>query len=309
MITIYKSTDQGLEVVPEICKGCWINATDPTPEEITGLRALGVPPEFITYPLDVDERARVEKEDGETMIVLRVPFARGQAADIPFITIPLGIVLDGQWILTICKHDSEILHEFIAGRIRSFSTGKRNRFVLHLLLNTAARYLSHLREINRAVDQLEDQLERSMRNNALMGLLKYQKSLVHFTTALRSNQVMLERLQRSQFFKTYPDDEDLLEDVITENQQAIEMTNIASDILSSMMDAFASIISNNMNIVIKLLTAVTIVLTLPTLISSFYGMNVTLPLQNWPHTAWLILAASVGVALLVARVFMKRDLM
>ncbi len=309
MITIYKTTDQGLEVVPEICKGCWINATDPTPEEIAGLRGLGVPPEFITYPLDVDERARVEKEDGETMIVLRIPFARGQAADIPFTTIPLGIVLDGQWILTICKHDTEILREFVAGRIRSFSTGKRNRFVLHLLLYTATRYLNHLREINRAVDQLEDQLERSMRNHALMGLLKYQKSLVYFTTALRSNQVMLERLQRSQFFKTYPDDEDLLEDVITENQQAIEMTNIASDILSSMMDAFASIISNNMNIVIKLLTAVTIVLTLPTLISSFYGMNVTLPLQDWPYTAWLILAASVGMALLVVRVFVKRDWM
>jgi magnesium transporter len=148
-----------------------------------------------------------------------------------------------------------------------------------------------------------------MRNHALMGLLKYQKSLVYFTTALHSNQVMLERLQRSQFFKTYPDDEDLLEDVITENQQAIEMTNIASDILSSMMDAFASIISNNMNIVIKLLTAVTIVLTLPTLISSFYGMNVTLPMQDWPYTAWLILAVSVGMALLVARVFVKRDWM
>jgi magnesium transporter len=148
-----------------------------------------------------------------------------------------------------------------------------------------------------------------MRNHALMGLLKYQKSLVYFTTALRSNQVMLERLQRSQFFKTYPDDEDLLEDVITENQQAIEMTNIASNILSSMMDAFASIISNNMNIVIKLLTAVTIVLTLPTLISSFYGMNVTLPMQDWPYTAWLILAVSVGMALLVARVFVKRDWM
>ena len=309
MITVYKTTEQSLEVVEEVGKGCWINAIDPTAEEILQLHALGVPPEFITYPLDVDERARVEKEDGETMIVLRIPFVQGQTADIPYITIPLGIVLDGQWILTICKHDNEIIRGFATGRLRGFSTGKRNRFILRLLLTTATRYLSYLREINRAVDQLEDQLERSMRNHALMGLLKYQKSLVYFTTALRSNQVMLERLQRSQFFKTYPDDEDLLEDVITENQQAIEMTNIASDILSSMMDAFASIISNNMNIVIKLLTAVTIVLTLPTLITGFYGMNVPLPLQGWPHTVWLILVASVGMAVIVARLFMKWDWM
>jgi magnesium transporter len=309
MITFYKTTDQGLQVVEEICKGCWINVVDPIPQEIEQLRELGVPPEFITYPLDVDERARIEKEDGETLLVLRIPFAQGPAADIPFVTIPLGIVLDNQWILTICKYDNEIIRDFAAGRVRGLATGKRNRFILYLLLHTATRYLSYLREINKTVDHFEDQLLASMRNHALMGLLKYQKSLVYFTTALRANQVMMERLQRGQFFKTYPDDEDLLEDVITENQQAIEMTNIANNILSSMMDAFASIISNNMNVVIKFLAAVTIVLTLPTLISSFYGMNVNLPLAGWQHTAWLILTVSILLAVGVAWIFVKRDWM
>ncbi len=309
MITILKSGDQGLEALEEITKGCWINVVDPTPAELVRLRELNVPAEFITYPLDLDERPRVEREDGETMILLRVPHAQGETADVPYTTIPLGIVMDGQWIMTVCRHDHDLLRELSGGKMRGLSTAKRNRFILQLLLSAANKYLAHLREINKAVDVLEDRLQMSMKNRELMELLKYQKSLVYFTTALKANELMMERLHRTGFFRTYPDDEDLLEDVITENQQAIEMTNIASNILSSMMDAFASIISNNMNVVIKFLTAITIVLTLPTLISSFYGMNVRVPLQEWPYTSWLILLVSAVMALVVARLFLKRDWM
>lgn len=309
MIRYFKSTDTGLEEVEEIVKGCWIHVVDPTPEEVAQIQEWGVPTEFITYPLDLDERARIEREEGETMILLRVPYFQNDTADVPYTTIPLGIVLDSQWIMTICKRDNVIMQEFASGRVRGLSTGKRNRFILLLLLNTASRYLRYLREINKAVDQLEDQLQASMRNHALLGLLKYQKSLVYFATALRANQLMMERLQRSQFFRTYPDDEDLLEDVITENQQAIEMANIASNILSSMMDAFASIISNNMNIVIKFLTAVTIVLTLPMFIASFYGMNVILPLADWEYASWFLLALCILSAGGVAWFFLRRDWM
>jgi magnesium transporter len=309
MIEYFKTTEVGLERADQIIKGCWIHVVDPTPAERSEIEALGVPAEFVTYPLDLDERARLERENGETLLLLRVPHFQGQASDIPYITVPLGIVIDSQWIMTICRHDTELMQQIAAGRLRGLSTGKRNRFILHLLLAVAAKYLSYLREINRAVDMLEDQLQASLRNRELLGLLKYQKSLVYFTTALRANQLMMERLQRSQFFKTYPDDEDLLEDVITENQQAIEMTNIASNILSSMMDAFASIISNNMNVVIKFLTAITIVLTLPTVITSFYGMNVNLPLAEWSYTAWLILGASLTLALVVAWILVRRDWM
>lgn len=309
MISYQKTGEHGLEVVDEIVKNCWINFVDPTPDELDQLRKLELPPEFVTYPLDLDERPRVEKEDGYTLILLRVPYFRGQAADPPYTTIPLGIVLNGHWIMTICRHDHELLQEFAAGKIRGLATAKRNRFVLHILLSAANKYLGYLRDINKVVDTLEDQLQLSMRNRELMGLLKYQKSLVYFTTALKANELMMERLQRSGFFRTYPDDEDLLEDVITENQQAIEMTNIASNILSSMMDAFASIISNNMNVVIKFLTAITIVLTLPTLITSFYGMNVRMPLQEWPYASWLILGVSLVLGVVVARLFLKRDWM
>jgi magnesium transporter len=309
MITIYKTTEHGLEVVPEVCKGCWISAIDPSPNEIAWLQELSLPQEFILYPLDVDERARIEREDGNILIVVRLPSAEAPTADVPFTTHAVGVVLAGQYILTISKRDNEILQELARGRVKDLSTAKRNRFILRFLLNTAAKYLSYLREINRVVDHLEDQLQMSLRNRELLGLLKYQKSLVYFTTALKSNELMMERLQRSQHFAAYPDDTDLLEDVLTENQQAIEMTNIASNILSSMMDAFASIISNNMNTVMKFLAAMTIVLTLPVLVASLFGMNVRLPFQDWPYAFGLVILVSMGSAALVARFFLKRDWM
>lgn len=309
MITYHKTGDQGLEMVGEIVKNCWINVVDPTPDEIAYLRTLEIPPEFITYPLDLDERPRVEKEEGYTLILLRIPYFQGPGADIPYTTIPLGMVLNGQWIMTICRNDHRLLQEFAAGKVRGLATAKRNRFILHMLLSAANSYLGYLREINKIVDALEDQLQMSMRNKELMGLLKYQKSLVYFTTALKANELMMERLHRSGFFRVYPDDEDLLEDVITENQQAIEMTNIASNILSSMMDAFASIISNNMNIVMKFLAAITIVLTVPPLITGFYGMNVRVPLQDWPYTSLVILGFSVIITIVVTRIFLKKDWM
>jgi magnesium transporter len=309
MITIYKSTDQGLEVISEVTRGCWVNVVDPTADEIAQLKELGIPPEFITYPLDLDERARVEREDGELLILLRAPFYQGPTADIPYATMPLGVVLDSQWILTISRRSTEVLQELAAGRVRGLSTAKRNRFILHLLHLTASKYLSYLREINKALDILEDQLQVSTRNKELLGILRYQKSLVYFTEALRSNELMMERLQRGQFFTTYPDDEDLLEDALTENQQAIAMTNITTDILSSTMDAFASIISNNVNIVMKFLAAATIILMIPNILSSFWGMNVGVPMANWPWAFPVILGLSVLLALLVARIFIRRDWM
>jgi len=194
-----------------------------------------------------------------------------------------------------------------SGRMRGISTNKRNRLTLNLFLRTATQYLNYLREINRRVDALEDKLQRSMRNQEVLELLKYEKSLTYFTTALKSNELMMERLQRSQLFQTYPDDLELLEDVLTENQQAIEMVNIAGAILSQMMDAFASIISNNLNIVMKFLASITIVLSLPTLVASLYGMNVGLPFENNPLAFLFILVLSVVLSVSVAWVFRKRD--
>jgi magnesium transporter len=193
------------------------------------------------------------------------------------------------------------------GKLRGISTAKRNRFLLHLFLLTAQQYLVDLRAINKAVDALEDKLQASLRNREVLELLKYQKSLTYFTTALKANQLMMDRLQKGQMFKMFPDDEDLLEDALTEIGQAIEMTNISSGILSQMMDAFASIISNNLNAVMKFLASVTIILALPTLVASIYGMNVTLPLSGHPSAFWAVLGFAVVVSLLVVVIFWRRD--
>jgi magnesium transporter len=307
MITIYKSTDAGLITLTEPTEGCWINVIDPTPDEFAHLEKMGIPRDYLSYPLDIDERSRVERENGELLIVLRVPLFNGKTADIPYSTIPLGIILTGQYLLTVCKQENGILQDMVCGRARGLSTPKRYRFILRLLLMTATTYLNYLREITKTVDALEDQLQLSTRNREVYELLKYQKSLTYFTTALKSNELMMERLQRSSLFKTFPEDDDLLEDVITENQQAIEMTNITSNILSSMMDAFASIISNNLNAVMKFLASITIIVSLPTLISSFYGMNVKLPFMDSPWAFLITVALAVVVTLAVALFFARKD--
>lgn len=307
MITIYANRENGLATQSELTGSSWLNVIDPTPEEIARLQDLGIYPDFITYPLDLDEQARMEREDGQILIVLRIPCYQGESADIPYITIPLGIILTDKLVVTICKRDNEILQAFTSGRVRDLTPGKKYRFVLRLLLRTAQTYLANLREINKVVEVLEDRLQMSTRNKEVLDLLKYQKSLTYFTTALKANDLLVERLQRIQIFKAYPEDEDLLEDVLIENKQAIEMTNIASNILSSMMDAFASIISNNLNVVMKFLTSVTIVLSIPTIIFGYYGMNVSLPMMKHPIAFLGILGATMVVMLLVVLMFWRRD--
>lgn len=307
MISIYKSLDGALVSQPEITGGSWINAINPTPEEIACLQSLGVPQDYILYPLDLDERARTERENGDLLIVLRIPYFNGKDADVPYTTVPLGIILTPEHIITVCKLETDMLREFANGRVRDISTNKRLRFVMRILLATATKYLNYLREITKAVDFLEDQLQLSTRNREVLGLLKYQKSLTYFTTALKSNELMMERLQRSQLLHTYPEDEDLLEDVLTENQQAIEMTSITSNILSSMMDAFASIISNNLNSVMKFLASITIVVSLPATVAAFFGMNVHLPLELNPQAFLLIVFISLGVSIAAAVIFWRRD--
>jgi magnesium transporter len=307
MITTYKNIDNGLTRLAEPTSGSWINVINPTPEEIAQLESLGIPQDYIHYPLDLDERARTERDNGELLIVLRIPFYQGNSVDIPYTTLPLGIILTDRFLITICKFENSMIQEFITGRVRNLSTGKRHRFVLRILFNAANLYLNYLREITKSVDILEDQLQRSTRNKEVLELLKYQKSLTLFTTALKSNELMMERLQRSRIFETYPEDEDLLEDVLTENRQAIEMTNISSNILSSMMDAFASIISNNLNGVMKFLASVTILLSIPTMIASFFGMNVHIPLEAHPLAFLFILLGSALAGVFAAYIFWKRD--
>jgi magnesium transporter len=308
MLTIYKTTDKGLEKLDDVVPNCWVDLTDPTTDEMERIKAEGVPHDFLIYPLDIDERSRTEREDdGTLLVVLRIPYYAGPKEDVPYRTMPLGIILTSQFIVTISRYPNEITQEFARGRVRGLATAKRYRFVLRLLLAVASKYLQYLREINHLVDEVEDRLQASMRNKEVQDLLMYQKSLVYFATALKSNELMMERLQRGGLFSKYEEDEDLLEDVITENQQAIEMVNISSSILSGMMDAFASIISNNLNVVMKFLASMTIVLSIPAIITSFFGMNVELPMAENPLAYLFIIGISIAIAMLVVVIFIRRN--
>lgn len=306
MLTIYKTTEQGLEQLDTMVNGAWVKAVDPTPEEIRQLVNWGVDLEYIGYSLDLDEMPRMERDEEYTFILIRIPH-RQPESDIPYITIPLGIMIKGNMVVTICRHDKEMFKVLANGKYRLLKTGKRYRFALYIFLETATRYLTHLREINRMTEAIEDQLQKSTRNREVLELLKYQKSLTYFATALRSNEVMMEHVQRTQIFNYYEEDQDLLEDVLTENQQAIQMTNIATELLAAMMDAFASIIANNLNGVMKILAAITIIISLPTIVASFYGMNVDLPFQTHPLAFWLTVGISTGLISIAAMIFYKRD--
>jgi magnesium transporter len=307
MITIMKSTDNGIQTLEQPVDGSWINLVNPTLDEIRDLSAtFNIPEDFIQYPLDMDESARTEVDNGAILIGLRVPIDEGEHADIPFTTVPMGIVITDRIILTVSKDDLHIVADLTTGRVR-LSTAKRNRFVLRMLLAAANKYLHYLREINRKVDTLEDRLQRSLRNREVLELLKYQKCLTLFMTALKSNELMIGRLQKTQLFLKYEEDRDLLEDALTEFGQAIEMTTISSNILSQMMDAFASIISNNLNSVMKFLASITIVLALPTLVASIYGMNIGLPLQELENAFVVVMSGTLVVTILVVMVFMRKD--
>jgi magnesium transporter len=307
MITIYKTVAGKLVEQTRYSKGVWINAVSPEEEEIEQLIMWGVPREVITSALDADELARAEKEDGVTFIIFRVPFFHGDQKDIPYTTIPMGVATSTKWIVTISSQRTELLRESRKSKEHPLHTRKHNTFILHILYNTAKLYLQHLTSINRIVDNLEDRLSVSIRNKELFELLKYQKSLVYFATALKTNDLMVERLQRLQLFQKYDEDQDLLDDVLTENRQAMEMNNISSNILSQMMDAFASMISNNQNEVIKLLTSVTIVLSIPVVVASFFGMNLNLPFQGQPMAFEITLAISVLLSVLAIFILRKKD--
>jgi magnesium transporter len=307
MLTVYKTTEQGLEQLDSVANGSWVKVVDPTAEEIQKLADWGIDADYINYSLDLDEMPRIERDDDYTFILVRIPH-RQPDNDIPYTTIPLGILIKGNMVVTICRYEKDIFKVLAEGKYRLLKTGKRYRFALYIFLETATRYLTHLREINRITEALEDQLQKSTRNREVLELLKYQKSLTYFATALRSNEVMMERVQRMQIFNYYEDDQELLEDVLTENQQAIQMTSINTEILSSMMDAFASIISNNLNGVMKVLAALTIIIALPGTVGTFFGMNVSLPLSDSNPFAFLtIIGISIALAAIATYIFYKRD--
>ncbi|MDR2803291.1 MAG: magnesium transporter CorA family protein [Treponema sp.] len=313
MITIRIQSAGGITETNKPCANCWIDARNVDKTDLQRLEFdFGIAGELLTDIMDADEQARIEQEDDYIAIIVRLPVWDNNN-EIACFTVPLGIILFPDKIVTVCQRSSDALHDIAANRIKGLALRSQSAFVLNMLSRAAYTFLRALKELNRNSGEIEKALQKSIHNNELVQLLTLQKSLVYFTTSIKSNGLLLEKMQKTPLLRLKEDEQDLLEDVITENVQAMEMANIYSSILTGTMDAFASVISNNLNIVMKRLAIVNIVLMIPTLIYSFYGMNVKLPFQNNIFAVFGILifsliASFIGVILLnIESAFKRRD--
>lgn len=298
MLNIYKTTTYGIEEVDKIERGCWVDLINPSSEEMEEITALtGVTLDFLSAALDDEERSRIEIEKEQLLILIDIPILRSNK---DYDTLPLAIIITEEIIITVCLEANAVLATFSASKAKNCSTLKRTRFLFQILYKSATLYLRYIRNINRRTDELERHLRKSMENNELFKLLDLEKSLTYFSASLRSNHNVTEKLLRlrstnqvQHLIKMYEEDEDLLEDVIIEYRQAIEMVEMYSHILNGMLEIFASIISNNLNIVMRFLASITIILAVPTMISSFWGMNVPVPFTDHPWGFFVIALIAV----------------
>lgn len=308
MLKIYYTdleTDK-FEEIQEFKKGAWINLVNPSEQEINKVCTnLNIDAEFIKYPLDYEEQARVDIEDDMTLFVIDVPIVEEIDKEKSYTTMPLGlIVVRDEFFITVSLKKNRIIESFEKGKIKGLYTYKKTRFILQILYLNASCYLDILKRINKEAENTVKILQKSMKNKELIQLLNLENSLVYITTSLKANELVMEKTLRGKIIKMYEEDEDILEDAIIENKQAIEMSKIYSDILGGTMDASASIISNNLNAVMKFLTSITIILSVPTLIASIWGMNVKLPFSDNPYGFFIVILISIVIAA-IAFVWLK----
>ena len=307
MLTINKTINGRMTAMDCLEEGCWINLTHPNEEELQVVTdLLHVEPDFLRAALDEEETSRIDVEEGQTLIMIDTPAIEKSDSAVVYSTAPLGIIVTESNIITVSLRESSVIRDFEEGLVRGVSTLKKTSFILHILLRVAKRYLQYLKQIDKIYNNMERQLHKSQRNKELLQLMDLEKSLVYFNTSLKANEVTLEKILRGRIVTLYEEDQDLLEDVLIEVRQAIEMANIYSSIISRMMDAFASVISNNLNVIMKVLTSITILLTIPNIIFSFYGMNVAgLP---WDQYFWVPIVIAVVAILIVGFILKKKDL-
>lgn len=311
MLDIFKSVENNLVKVDKISDGVWINMVEPNETEINMIsKELNVDIDFLKSALDEEERSRIDTDEdtGHHLILVDVPYIGFERESRIYETVPLGIIFTDLAIITVSLKDTLVLEAFLKNSVKTFFTFKKSRFILQILYRNASLYLQYLKQIDKQSSVIENELHKSMKNKELIQLLTLEKSLVYFSTSLKSNELVMEKLLRYDFIRKYPDDTDLLEDTIIENKQAIEMAKIYSDILSGTMDAFASVISNNLNIVMKVLTSITIVMAIPTIIASFYGMNVPVPFASNPYAFYGIVVGAIVICFIVTSVMKRRDM-
>lgn len=307
MFKIFK-TFGGYAEIPEPEKGCWINVINPTPDELKNISDdYNIPSDLLSDILDPDERPRVEIEDEWTLVIFRIPIEVTNNG-VPFTTIPLGIFILENYTLTICLQENEILPIGQPHQLREQYRQVTDtiNFILRLFLRTGNVYLKYLKQINQMTYSIEQDLEKSIRNKELNKLLKMEKCLVYFITSIKGNEIVLLKLRTSKKI-TSEINEDLHEDAMIENKQALEMAQIYSNIQSGMMDAFASVISNNLNVVMKQLTIISIIIMIPTLIASVFGMNIPNSMEDNPMALWYIISGSVLLSVIGVLVFRRRE--
>lgn len=306
MLSYYKTIDGHITQLEACEPGCWINCIAPTDAEISGLiEDFQIEPDFFRAAMDEEESSHIDTEDYSTLVIIDMPVAETSGSNVAYSTTPLGIIITEKNVITVCTRGNPILDEFTDGAVKGVQTNLKTRFILHLMLRIATKYLQYLKQIDKLSFHVERELRKSMKNSELIQLLDIEKSLVYFSSSLKGSEITIEKISRGRVVKLYEEDQDLLEDVLIEVRQAIEMSNIYLNILSGTMDAFASVISNNLNIVMKVLASITLIISIPTVISSFYGMNVDgLPL---PHFWFPLLLAivSMGIAYFILR---KKDM-
>ncbi len=304
MLKIFKSFPEGLQEfddIDEVETGTWFNLVKPTPQELQQVaKVTEAPLDMLRAALDEEESSRIELDDNHILVLTNIPRDIEDNRGL-YDTYPLGIVISPDYFITVCLESNDVIESFSPSYHRLFSTFKRTRFLFQILYRTALLFLKDLRQMNRRTDEIERHLRKSMKNEELFQLLDLQKGLTYFSTALRSNRIVIERLLRwcanpnvEHLIKIREEDEDLLDDVKIEYDQAIEMVQIHGDVLAGMMDAFASVISNNLNIVMKFLASVTIVMAVPTIIASFFGMNVPVPWGDHQNGFLLVGGVSLG---------------
>ncbi len=307
MITFYKN-NHGLFQIPTLENNCWINTVCPTDSETKFLlEELQIPQAFYNDIEDIDERPRIETENGWFLIILRIPF-KSNDAKLPFNTAPLGLIFKDDIFVSLCFHQTDILSDFVLYTQRK-KIAIHNHFdlVLRLLLSSSVWFLKYLKQINQRIKLAEDNLEKSIKNEELQALLQIEKCMVFFITSLKSNDMLFRRIKN---LKAHSEtfDPDLLEDVEIELRQAEETTNIYSNILTGMMDAYASVISNNLNVIMKRLTSISIILMIPTLVASLYGMNVPNNLQDSPNGFLIVICISLIISFSGVFLFKKKNM-
>lgn len=314
MLKMYKTDVETnkTEETKKFEKGNWINMVAPTEEEIKKVcQKIKIDEAFIRYSLDYEEKARIdyEEDDDTTLFIVDVPVIEKEDKEEVYSTMPLGmIVVRDDYFITVSLKQNRVIAELEKNKTKNTTiTYKKSRMILQVFYKNAELYLKYLKKINKETEIAESVLKNSQKNKELLKMLSLEKSLVYFTTSLKSNEVVMEKTLRGKIIKLYEEDEDILEDAIIENKQAIEMAKIYNDILSGTMDAYASIISNNLNGVMKFLTSITIILAIPTMIASYWGMNVKVPMQNinspWPFAIVVLLSIILGI---IAMIWLKK---